>query len=327
LNSQFEARIDSAGLENLIAQSQAAVASLKQQLEQGKDLLLELASFDPDAGQAITEGLEIAEATDALEQYLTASFDYFGLSAEPLTSTINLVKPTPELQSHNLTSEDSARYLRYPELPEVGLSYTYDRATALRREDIQFLSWEHPLVTQAFDRVLSDQTGNAAITLINRAELSAGTLLVEAIFRIDCTAPVWLGLQQHVQKPLLRFVIGPDRKEFSKVFPSQSLDDALPAKTEPLARLIGLQRAVIESMLDEAHQLATIEVTRIRASAQESYQAKTQKQLQRLKDLSRRNPNISKAMVAQVLKEQNQGNASLEQLAPRLDAIRVIIGV
>jgi uncharacterized protein (DUF885 family) len=80
-------------------------------------------------------------------------------------------------------------------------------------------------------------------------------------------------------------------------------------------------------MLDEAHQLATIEVTRIRASAQESYQAKTQKQLQRLKDLSRRNPNISKAMVAQVLKEQNQGNASLEQLAPRLDAIRVIIGV
>lgn len=327
LNSQFEARIDSAGLENLIVQSQAAVASLKQQLEQGKDLLLELASFDPDAGQAITEGLEIAEATDALEQYLTASFDYFGLSAEPLTSTINLVKPTPELQSHNLTSEDSVRYLRYPELPEVGLSYTYDRATALRREDIQFLSWEHPLVTQAFDRVLSDQTGNAAITLINRAELSAGTLLVEAIFRIDCTAPVWLGLQQHVQKPLLRFVIGPDRKEFSKVFPSQSLDDALPAKTEPLARLIGLQRAVIQSMLDEAHRLATIEVTRIRASAQESYQAKTQKQLQRLEDLSRRNPNISKAMVAQVLEEQSQGNASLEQLAPRLDAIRVIIGV
>jgi uncharacterized protein (DUF885 family) len=80
-------------------------------------------------------------------------------------------------------------------------------------------------------------------------------------------------------------------------------------------------------MLDEAHQLATIEVTRIRASAQESYQAKTQKQLQRLEDLSRRNPNISKAMVAQVLEEQSQGNASLEQLAPRLDAIRVIIGV
>ena len=80
-------------------------------------------------------------------------------------------------------------------------------------------------------------------------------------------------------------------------------------------------------MLDEAHRLATIEVTRIRASAQESYQAKTQKQLQRLEDLSRRNPNISKAMVAQVLEEQSQGNASLEQLAPRLDAIRVIIGV
>jgi hypothetical protein len=46
-----------------------------------------------------------------------------------------------------------------------------------------------------------------------------------------------------------------------------------------------------------------------------------------LEDLSRRNPNISKAMVAQVLEERSQGNASLEQLAPRLDAIRVIIGV
>ena len=75
-------------------------------------------------------------------------------------------------------SAESQGHLQYPEIAEDGIAYTLDRATALAREDLQFLTWEHPLVNQALYRVLSDQIGNACVSLIKRPALPAGTLLV-----------------------------------------------------------------------------------------------------------------------------------------------------
>ena len=48
----------------------------------------------------------------------------------------------------------------FPGLPDDGMTATFDREEALAREDLHFLTWEHPLVSGAIDAVLSDRVGN-----------------------------------------------------------------------------------------------------------------------------------------------------------------------
>ena len=313
--------------ETFVAESRNAVLDLEQTLEAGRDRLLEMASFDRKTGEQLKEAVSNAAMSQSLVEYLSASFNYFGLADEPLTDDIHLVKPTAELQSHNLAAHDNMRYLQYPELPESGVAYTFRRETALIHEDVQFITWEHPLVSQALDRVLSEQLGNAAVTLIKRPAFPSGTLLLEALFRADCTAPRWLGLQQHIQHPLLRLVIGPDLQDLTEALPFHTFTDAIPAKPDPIARLIGLKRSNIQAMLRRATELATQQVETDRELAIADYTAQTLARHDRLQDLSARNPNLSTSNAALVLTEQRTGLTYLGELNPRLDAVRVIITV
>src|SRR5439155_934455 len=50
----------------------------------------------------------------------------------------------------------------FPGLPAEGLTVTCDRKRALAREDIQFLTWDHPLVTGALDLLLGSEKGNSS---------------------------------------------------------------------------------------------------------------------------------------------------------------------
>jgi ATP-dependent helicase HepA len=325
LHQQFRLATDQTTLEKLISESQQLVTTLQTKLEQGRDLLLEFASFDALDGDRITQALSDAEARKPLSNYLSESFGFFGLELEPLSNQVQLVKPTTLLQTRSTVSAESQGHLQYPEIAEEGIAFTLDRATALAREDIQFLTWEHPLVSQALDRVLSDQIGNACVSLIKRPALPAGTLLVECLYRLDCAAPPHLELQQHLEQPFLRFIIAPGPIDLTPRFDFDPLLDALPAKPEPLAKLIGLQRGQIESMLQFAGTLADAQTMVEIQTAAKTFKARQDTAHDRLAHLARHNPAVSQDAVDQTLEKRAAGVSFLDQVSPRLDAIRVII--
>ena len=325
LHHKFRLATDQTALAELISESQQLTTTLQAKLEQGRDLLLEFASFDALDGDRITQALSDAEARKPLSNYLSESFRFFGLELEPLSSQVQLVKPTTLLQTRSTVSAESQGHLQYPEIAEEGIAYTLDRATALAREDIQFLTWEHPLVSQALDRVLSDQIGNACVSLIKRPALPAGTLLVECLYRLDCAAPPHLELQQHLEQPFLRFIIAPGPIDLTPRFDFDPLLDALPAKPEPLAKLIGLQRGQIESMLQFAGTLADAQTLVEVQTAAKTFKARQDKAHDRLAHLARHNPAISQDAVDETLEKRAAGVSFLDQVSPRLDAIRVII--
>lgn len=57
----------------------------------------------------------------------------------------------------------------FPGLPDDGMTLTYDREEALINEDIQFLSWDHPLVSGAMELISSNELGNCAFTAVKYA--------------------------------------------------------------------------------------------------------------------------------------------------------------
>jgi hypothetical protein len=60
-----------------------------------------------------------------------------------------------------------------PGLPTEGLTVTCDRQRALAREDVQFLTWDHPLVTGAIDMLLGSEQGNCSFAKRPDAKLRA----------------------------------------------------------------------------------------------------------------------------------------------------------
>jgi hypothetical protein len=134
-----------------------------------------------------------------------------------------------------------------------------------------------------------------------------------------------LDLQQHLEQPFLRFIIAPGPLDLTPRFDFDPLLDALPAKPEPLAKLIGLQRSQIESMLQFADALADTQTLIAVQTASKTFKARQDAAHGRLAHLARHNPAVSQEVVDQTLEKRAAGLSFLDQVSPRLDAIRVII--
>jgi ATP-dependent helicase HepA len=137
-------------LDRLIAETQTARRELTARLEQGRDRLLELNSFRPEAGAKLVQEISRPDADQALDEFMIAVFDHYSIHVEELTQR------TYQLGSAGVFAES------FPGLPTGGLTVTCDRQRALAREDVQFLTWDHPLVTGALDLLLGSEQGNSS---------------------------------------------------------------------------------------------------------------------------------------------------------------------
>jgi len=127
-----------------------ACAEVERELEHGRDRLLEWNSFRPEISAPLLEEISRLDGDPALESFMLAVFDLYFIEVEELAPrTFRL---------------GSAGVLRdtFPGLTASGLTITADRARALAREDLQFLTWDHPLVTGAMDRLLGSESGNCS---------------------------------------------------------------------------------------------------------------------------------------------------------------------
>src|SRR5207302_5553481 len=93
----------------------------------------------------------------------------------------------------------------FPALPAEGLTFTCDRQRALVREDVQFLSWDHPLVTGALDLLLGSEKGNSSFAVWPDAKKKG--LYLEAIYLLECIAPPHLHVDRFLPPTPVRVLV------------------------------------------------------------------------------------------------------------------------
>jgi ATP-dependent helicase HepA len=212
----------------------------------------------------------------------------------------------------------------FPALPEDGMTATYQRDRALAREDMHYLTWEHPLVSGAMDLVLSGEFGNTAFCTLKLPPLKPGTILLEAVFYLSCIAPGDLQLQRYLPLTTIRLVVDSQHNDLSQILSITRLNRL--AKEAPLhnsRELVRHARPQITAMLAQAEQLAAGQAGGILDTAATSMRATQHIELQRLQALAAVNPNIRAAEIQHLegMTERLQGYIEGAQL--RLDAIRV----
>ncbi len=187
------------GFDDLIKNCREQHEALKAQLEQGRDRLLEIHSNGGEKAQALAESIEEQDDDTNLIAFAMNLFDIIGINQDDRGDNIAFAMNLFEIIGINqddrgdnmivLTPSDHMLVPDFPGLSEDGITITFDREVALAREDAQFITWEHPLIRNGLDLILSGDTGSSTISLLKNKALPVGTLLVELIYVVEAQAP------------------------------------------------------------------------------------------------------------------------------------------
>ena len=231
--------------------------ALEAAMQAGRDRLLELNSHNPEQGAAVIAQVRAAERPETVSAFAELLFDRIGVSQDLQSDTCFLLKPTEMMLAGQL-----------PGLDEDGITITFDRDTALARDDVQFLTWEHPLLREAMDIVASSELGNAALGTFKHPKVPPGTVLLEVLFSVDCLAPAHLEMGRYLEMSPIRLVLLPDGRDVGENIGHEALNRALQSvPTTQSAAVIQRLRQVLDKQITAGEKLATTQLTRRQAEA------------------------------------------------------------
>ncbi|MDB6062700.1 MAG: polymerase-associated protein RapA [Verrucomicrobiaceae bacterium] len=304
-----------AAFEILLADTAKQTETLRVALTQGRDALLELNSCNPALAQPIIDTIVAAEQNELLQQYMERVWDNFGVDCEPHSAQAVVIRPS----EHMLVSH-------FPELTEEGFTATFDRQHALQRDDMEFLSWEHPMFRGVAEMLLGAEYGNAALASINIKGLPPGTLLLEAIYTVSCSAPRQLQVQRFLPLNPIRLLVDRTGKNLSAVLPHDKLNtlsSSVPRTTAPA--VIAKVRDEIASMQEHAAKFAAAQLPALIETAQTQLHAALNIEIERLAALQKINASIRVEEIEFFREQLAQGSAAIAQAALQLQGLRLIV--
>ncbi|MDR0210138.1 MAG: RNA polymerase-associated protein RapA [Pseudomonas putida] len=306
---------DSKAWAALVDEARAERERLEAELHSGRDRLLELNSGGAGEGQALVEAILEQDDQFALPIYMETLFDAFGIDSEDHSENALILKPSEKMLDASFPLGD-----------DEGVTITYDRNQALSREDMQFLTWEHPMVQGGMDLVLSGSMGNTAVALIKNKALKPGTVLLELLYVSEVVAPRSLQLGRYLPSAALRCLLDANGNDLSPRVAFETLNDQLESVPKASAnKFVQAQRDVLAKRIagGEAKVMPN-HVERV-AEAQRRLAAEADEELARLTALKAVNPSVRDSEIDALRKQREEGLAMLEKAALRLEAIRVLV--
>jgi ATP-dependent helicase HepA len=142
----------------------------------------------------------------------------------------------------------------FPSLPADGLLATFDRGRALAREDLAFLTADHPLVRDSVDLLLDGPAGTTAFGTLPADEPD---LLLEAVFLLEAVAG-GPAVERFLAPAPLRVVINLAGEDQSAEYPAATLSaEVEDAALEPFLAQPGFDANLLRRLTDAAQLAAS----------------------------------------------------------------------
>ncbi|OOF39385.1 RNA polymerase-binding ATPase [Rodentibacter mrazii] len=302
-------------LGNLIADTKQAREKLKIALEQGRDRLLELNSNGGEQAKQLANAIAEQDNEAELVNFALNLFDIIGVEQDDLGENSIVITPTGTMLVPD-----------FPGLKEEGVTVTFDRQLALAREELEFLTWDHPMIRQGIDLIASGDIGKAAMALLINKQLPAGTLLLELIYMVETQSPKGLQLNRFLPPTPIRLLLDNKGNDIAE----QVEFDTLHGKLKPLGRdvankIIKMARPTLEQLLSlsekKVQPLAQTYINQAQQLADQTLSA----EIQRLQSLQAVNKNIRQSEIEILEIQRAQSLETLAKATWRLDSVRVIV--
>ncbi len=310
--SQYAKRAQS--LASLIGATQQAAEAIREDQKSSVDRLVDITSFHQGKGTTLAQAIGEVGSSKELRKFLADAFDHFGVEAEPLDEIGTL-----KISASSLTFVE-----QFPGLSQVGdLTATFSRDQALVREDLAFLTWEHPVAEGAIDLVLQGGTGKVSGGMITDP-IQGESFVIEILYLLQAMAPAHLELEHELPVQTIPVYISPSGKILQTPLDHQ-VTKLKPVPHQKALELLALIRGQVPAALACAATHAQQISTPILQKATASWRTRFETENARLQELSRINPLITKEEIAAHQRKQELGLAVLQATVPRLDAIRLIV--
>lgn len=299
-----------AALADMIERTRNTHAELAQVVAQGRDHLLELGSRRGTADNALLASLREDDAEQAQDDYPLRLLEAFGVHGEPLGVHTWLLDP------EYLTVEG------FEELKSGPRSATFDRATALTRDDLLYLRADHPLLLSAQEMLASGETGNAAFLIDD--SLPPRSAILEAVFVLECIAPLRLNAERFLPPEPITVAIDSRLQLRPDFAPNERASVRAGDRQYDISPMRKVLAALIPPMLESARaESATLCAQRAEAAVA-AVDALLGAEIQRIEALARVNASVRAEEIQALRDERSELLAVLPNARPRLDSLRLV---
>jgi ATP-dependent helicase HepA len=297
-------------LSDMIRRTRETHAELAQLIAQGRDRLLELGSRRGTSSSALLAALREDDAEQALDDYPLRLLEAFGIHGEPLGPQLWLLDP------EYLTVEG------FEELKGGARSATFDRRTALARDDLLYLRADHPMLLSAQEMLASGETGNAAFLIDD--SLPPRTAILEAVFVLECIAPQKLNAERFLPPLPITVAIDSKLQLREKFAPNERASVRAGDRQYDISPMRKVLAALIPPMLERAHDEGAAQCALRAEAAIAAADALLGSEILRIEALARVNPSVRPEEIQALRDEREQLLAVLPNARPRLDSLRLV---
>jgi len=287
---------------------------LNDAMHKGRDRLLEYSSCRPAIARALKDKAIKEDNNNILPDYLDLIFDCFGVNTEFHSESSYILNPGERMLSS------------FPGLTEEGLSITYSREAALIHEDMQYLSWEHPMVGFAMDMVLSSELGNATVCTLKHESIDPGTLLMEALYVLEPVDKIDMQSSRFLPPTTIRIMLDEhgNRLSLENNIINENQNRVAP---EIIKEIIKMKADVIRKLLDKSRKLAEQQSPNLKQQAAERSNDILQREIDRLEHMRKVNSNVRSAEIEHFKNQLEITTELIVSASIRLDALRIIITI
>jgi ATP-dependent helicase HepA len=310
LEKQFSAGKVSA---KLIQQAQNMRQELEDELHRGRDHLLEHNSCRMDIAKKLVKRCQKTDQSTTLHRFMQLFSDCTGVSYEEQSNGTVIMHPTESMSA------------ALDGLPDEGLTLTYDRDFALSNEDVQFFTWDHPVVIAAMDRVLSSELGNSSLVTLKVPGVRPGTLMLETIFVLEPPHNKQLQSSRYLPSSRIRLLLDHTGKPLGQISEAVLNDKQQIVKRHIAGKITKSKREELRALIGKATVMAEKSADKLRESSRLEASQSLAHEIQRLEALQAINPSVRDSELDALKVRRDQTLASLEQTELVLDAIRVVI--
>ena len=294
--------------EALLGQIGALTAQFNEERQSGRDKLLEISSSGKGLVEDLVEDLSNPVFERELEDFTHLLFEAMGIHQEINDAHSFIIKPTEDL-AHAIHG-----------LPDDGLTVTYRRDIATAREELTYLSWDHPLIIELIHTIEDESTGKASVAFMADKSIPVGAFYLETLYKVQADhhgmdnnpflAATPIRLLVNFKGELLS---ADDLPEMSKVSPKIA------------RKLLPALQGHIEKALAKSAEFAQKRADVVIADSQYLVYEKLGNEVTRLQRLQAINPSISDVEVTTLQTQLDQTMQAVSQAQLHLDSIRLIV--
>lgn len=304
-------RVPQSQLDELIHKTRKFTLETLERLRSGRDRLLELNSFRPKKAERLVNTIETLDNDLTIDTFMAKLFKFYGISSEPI------MERTYRLEVFN------AAEVPFPGFKGDGMVVTFDRKIAVTRDDIDFLTWDNPMVTAGMELFLGSDNGNASIAEINGT--GKFEILLESVYILECVAPKQLHMNRFFARTPIRILV--DHK-LRNLTDERSQDFLGPKNVTSVPSWLGqfpeIKEQLFPDLLNAGRKFSEKEADQVISQAKQSVERVVGGEARRLARLKEINPAIRNDEIEAAKQEAEQLMIYIDKARLRLDSLRLI---